>query len=474
MPSRPNPYYGSPDIYSSRSLAPGGRISGGESLALPLANLASTIAEVATYDPATDPRVIGARADKLKIDQARDASVAAGQERQMFNDPTIPLGDIASHALAYGHAKPEDAGKLALLAAAARGPAEGQNMDDALSSMGLYELAAGTPGGSTFNASTYGNRMKPTNVMENGAPKIVAAQDSYGSTPVLSEADRKGIMLGDLAASLTPIEQKQVVGANPPQRTPYNYIGPDGQGSTTDPSSVAGPGVTIYSGGVQAATPDGLTNGNKTNVQAAQLALKNFQDLVGMARGIAAKDPTLFGVTGEARRGVQEINQQLGNLRLMTGSKASDLDGIYQDTLAKMAANGIQVPGAAYDPNLSDIRKLSVLMRYAGAAALAGQQGRSVSNEDVKTFAGVVGDPGSWLSSQQSYLSGLDLMDKIAGQMSERNAAALGKAGAAAPAAAPAAPAAAPAGGPAVGTVEDGYRFNGGDPADKANWVKVQ
>jgi hypothetical protein len=54
MPVRPNPYYGSPDVYSSRGLAPSGSI-GGSSVALPLAQLASTIAEAATYDPKNDP-----------------------------------------------------------------------------------------------------------------------------------------------------------------------------------------------------------------------------------------------------------------------------------------------------------------------------------------------------------------------------------------------------------------------------------
>jgi hypothetical protein len=35
------------------------------------------------------------------------------------------------------------------------------------------------------------------------------------------------------------------------------------------------------------------------------------------------------------------------------------------------------------------------------------------------------------------------------------------------------APTAAPTGAPAVGTVMQGYRFKGGNPADKNNWEKV-
>jgi hypothetical protein len=460
---------------------------------LPLAQLASTIAEAATYDPKNDPRVIEARANKLKINQAADAATAARQERDMFNDPTIPLGDIASHALAYGHAKPEDAGKLALLAAAARGVAPGKSMDDALSGMGLYELASGTPGGSTFNASTYTSRMKPTEVLESGKPVLRAAQDSYGSTPVLSDANQKGLMLGNLAADaahpMSRAEQLAAVGAQPNHPDVYSYLGPNGEkGTTTDPAAYSKPGWMLYKATVQSADPNGLTTGVKTDVQKAQLGLQNFRDLVGMARSVATKDPTLFGVTGEARRFGQEVAQQLGNVKLMSsGEKAGSLDNAYQDAMAQMAANGITIPGMEkYDPNLSDIAKLSVLLRYAGAAALAGQQGRSVSNEDVKTFANVVGDPRSFLSSQQQYLSGLDLMDRIANNMAGRNAGALGDvaAGAATPpgAGAPAAPAAAPApapaapppaGGPQKGAIEDGYEFLGGDPANQANWRKV-
>lgn len=442
MPVRSNPYLGSADTYGSRNLTPT-YIPRSDSLALPLAQLASGILDAATYKPENDPRLLAAQADRLKIMNDRDKNIAMGQERSMLSDQTIPLGDIAAHAMGYGHMSPEDAAKVALVAQAARGAPEGVNMDDFLTASAPWELAAGRSGSATFPANTYATRKKPTEVRTDaGGVELVPAEDTTGRVPVLEESKVKGNMLGDLAASLTPEQQRQVVGANPTQRTPYNYIRSDGtQGSTLDPGSVAGPGTSIYTGQVQGTTPGSLTTPVKTDVQKADLAQKGFGDLLSMTREVAKKSPTLFGVTGNVRRIGQEVVQQLQNSKLMGAN--DNVDTAFSQVLDKAKQNGIVIPGLDhYDPALSDIVKLSTILTYNAAEVFANQQGRSVSDKDVTKFQKLVGNPESFLSSQQQFLSGLDLMENVLNLKQARTDAVLGRTPAAP---APSAPAASPA-----------------------------
>lgn len=450
MVSRSNPYFvGSPATYGSRGLTSFMPSRGGyDPLPSTLGQLVGGIIESSMYDRNTDPNVQAARLSKLKADQMQDSSTVMRQILPQVNDPTVPLGDIAANAMGYGHMPAEDVGKLMLTVNAMRGP-QGRDMDTSLSDAALMELAAGHSGGATFPASTYKERKAPTAIIaSNGQPQLVPAEDSYYEKPVLDKSKVEGTMLGDIAASLTPEQQRQAVGANPPQRTPYNYIRTDDkgniieQGSSTSPPT--GPNVSVYTGQVQPGTVGGLTKPVQGGLQQQNIAMENLRKVVGLARGIAQKDPTLFGVTGEARRLGQEAVQQIQNLGLMVGNEqATDLDSAYRNAVTQMERQGIKIPGInGYDPNLSDIRKISTLLSYLGPAALASQSGRDVSDRDVSRWNQFVGDPGSLLSSQQQYLSGLDLMDKVTGLIGDTNAAALGPAGThpAAPAPAPAAP----------------------------------
>lgn len=444
MPTRPNPYYTGADTYGSRNLTPAGGNLGGGAMALPLAQLAASIADAVTYKPENDPRLAEMRKTNQEIGNTRDRNVALGQERSMFDDPTIPLGDIASHAIGYGHMKPEEAGQLALLANAARGPKDGQSMDSALSDAGLYELAAGKPGGSTFNASTYGNRMKPINIMKDGAPTVVASQDSYGQTPVLSDADQKGVMLGDLAASLTDPEKKQVVGANPPQRTPYNYTGPNGQGSTIDPGSVAGPGVTIYGGNVNASTPGDLTKSVETGLQNRSVEEQRFGQMLDYAEGIGAKSgDSDFGLVGNAKRFAQDSLQQGKGVQQFLGAKPEEIDHRYSEAMQAAQAHGVDPKQFTFDPNLDKLGKIGTVLIFNAASIYANQNGRSVSDKDVALMKKFVGDPTQLMSSKAQYLNGLSTMRDLLGMSKQTTDGRLGApqpGGTPAPAAAPAAP----------------------------------
>jgi hypothetical protein len=448
MPSRANPYFvGNTNTYGSRSLSPGysGRSYGGASIATPLAELASGLIGAAAYDPATDLNRQNALKVGAELQRQKDMDLVRSQQAAVMNDPTVSLADIASSLVGYGRMPAEDAAKDIQLARAARGLGPDQTMDDALTEGALWEVAAGKTSGSTFPSTTFKERMAPTEVIENGAPVLRPAQDSYGAAPVLSKDKVTGTMLSALAADnlLSTEDRKQSVGARVPQETPYNYLRTDpvtGQvvesGSSTRPPS--GAGVTVYTGQVQPDNVGGLTTGVKSDVQKSNLSLQNFRNLIGVARTLSA-DPTVFGAAGNVRRFAQDAQQQIQNIGLLVGSKSTDLDGIYRDAIADAAAKGVDVSLlGGYDPNLSDIVKVSTLLRYAGASALAGQAGRSVSDADVRQFKGVAGDPTEWTSTQQKYVGGLDLMDSIATSMEGTNASALG--GAARPAA-PAAPA---------------------------------
>lgn len=404
--------------------------SGGSGVALPLAQMVSGIIEGANYDPSADLSRQNALkvADDLKRRGDRDTVLR--QQTQVFNDPTVSLGDIASSVLAYGGGDPEEAAKVALLANASRGPGEGANMDDHLASLAPMEIAAGRSSNSTFPASTYGTRHKQEKVMVGGVPRLMDAQDITDEAPVLNMGEQQGMMLGDLAASMSRPEKLAAVNAEPMQQTPYTVrdLG-TGAVSVTNSTGAMGPNRAIVNA-TGTSRDLGLPTAVRGDLIKSNLALDNFRNLIGMARGIATQDPTLFGATGEVRRFGQGVSEQIKNIGMMVGSNKSDLDGVFQDVLADAASKGIAIPGiGGYDPNLNDIVKLSVLLRYAGASALAGQENRSVSDTDIKQFAAITGDPSSVLSSQQGYLSGLDLMENIANRMGNTNAATMAPGG---------------------------------------------
>jgi hypothetical protein len=66
-----------------------------------------------------------------------------------------------------------------------------------------------------------------------------------------------------------------------------------------------------------------------------------------------------------------------------------------------------------FDPNLPALQTLSDLLVYSAASALAGQESRSVSDFDVKKVQGMVGDPRSFLMSQQKFLAKLETLGDI-------------------------------------------------------------
>jgi hypothetical protein len=265
--------------------------------------------------------------------------------------------------------------------------------------------------------------------------------------------------------------QQSFISAQPSQQTPRNYVSPAGaSGITMDGLTDAQSGEpipqgsSVFTGQVQTGDAAGLTTGSRTAAQARGQSLRDYQSLSSEVRSIGAQDPTLFGITGNVRRLGQNIVQQLENAQLL-GAGAGVSDALAQAEADIAAATNGQYDLKNFDPNLSDIEKLSTLLAYNGAAALADQSGRGLSDKDFNMFRKIIGDPTSFFSSQAAFLAGLDRLDK---QVEIRLKNTPGASGA------PAAPSSPPGSTPAVGTIEDGYTYIGGDPGSPESWQKAQ
>lgn len=176
-------------------------------------------------------------------------------------------------------------------------------------------------------------------------------------------------------------------------------VGPDGTVEMTQGQGVKLPTSTI-----------------SNNLQ-AQDSIDSYLRTSKELRSVAVADPTLFGATGNVRRFLQAAAGQADMLLQMAGKSdpnvTKDADTVFESVITDLSMAGVQDP-TLYDPNLTDIEKLSILAAYQAAAAIAGQEGRGLSNEDFQKFRTIVGDPTAWGSSQQAFVAGLNRLDRLA------------------------------------------------------------
>ena len=221
--------------------------------------------------------------------------------------------------------------------------------------------------------------------------------------------------------------QRQVLGANPSSSaaTPRNYVTADGRsGVTLDGVTDAAtgaplpPGSNVFTGQLQADDASGLRPSVITDMQRGEIALGDFNTTVDTLRDVAGQDESLFGVTGNIRRLAQGVGGQASALGQMLG--AESFGRVAQD----LARAGVSPE--YFDPNLNDVERLATLAAYQGASALAGQEGRGLSDKDFEMMRRTIGDPTAWLSTRESFLSGLDRVQALANQMAENRRRALG------------------------------------------------
>jgi hypothetical protein len=178
------------------------------------------------------------------------------------------------------------------------------------------------------------------------------------------------------------------------------------------------PDGTVQVGGDAGYDP---TNTMTTGLQQESKSLDNFTSLLGEAKNIAQTDPTIFGAAGTIRKWGQGFVQAANNMSLLMGGK--DLNEALTAAQAGLAANGFDasILSPKLDPALYEIESMANLLAYSAAEALAGQEGRSVSDMDVKYFQSIVGDPQALLMSQGAYISKLNFLERILARRIETN-----------------------------------------------------
>lgn len=267
----------------------------------------------------------------------------------------------------------------------------------------------------------------PENVLVNGAPVIMPREKAYGQRPVLPLAQEQGALAarasaqpGGLAALDRPSQQFIGV-AN--AGTPRNYVKDGVNFITNDGMTDARTGQPLPEGGYLAspqgsAKDVGINQTVQSGLQAADLARQRFKNMLNYTRNIAEKDPTLFGAAGVARNLVQEGVQLAGNVAQMIG--APDIRAA-QEKVRNLAIQSAGISPAIvsemFDPNLPAIVSAANLLAFQGAAALASQSGRDLSDRDLVIMRQVFGDPRSLLESRESFLAKLKTAEDIVDSM---------------------------------------------------------
>lgn len=282
-------------------------------------------------------------------------------------------------------------------------------------------------------------------------PRLVRRSEAVGEAPVLSLDQTRSVMFAQPQVQQDITDEQRAnfaLGGAPggATRAPDNYVLPDGSvvlsldGRTGINGEVIPPGARRVGIAAQDSAENiGLRPNVESGLQTSEVSRARFFDLSRQAREIAASDRTLFGPVGAARGAAQSAGQLLaGVTELFGGDVNAAIDGAYADMAQSGVSPGVLNDLFTFDPNLSDIQVLSTLLVYSGAAALAGQSGRDMSDRDVQIFKEIFGNPQGLFSSQQGFLARLNRAEAILSGQAQADADVRARGGA--PSATPRAP----------------------------------
>lgn len=274
-------------------------------------------------------------------------------------------------------------------------------------------------------------------------PTIARRADSYGKPASVQIGEQQGALatkvypnlLNDKTAENVPDAALKAVNAQPSRDNVYNYIVKNDDGTITQGRSLDGGKTDAVSnkplpanaqllspsnaGGAGSMLPPGGLDQSQANKLIPQRdALRQVIGLSQTLRGMAEKSPELVGPTGNMIRGTQDV-VDLGNSISSTFGDPKQFQDAYAKAVQDMQARGVKVPAImTNDPRASAMVKLNTILTYQAASALAGQQGRSMSDQDFDAAQKMVGTPDSWMHGPTNYINGLKTIEDYAtGQM---------------------------------------------------------
>jgi hypothetical protein len=400
----------------------------------PIAGALSNLFKAYASGPDEAKKVYEAEA-ALKLQRQRQGSEAVADMVSQYGTPNYDPRSLAS---VFARAA-MDPGKMAeyqrFLASNVNGATSPEANNAFVGAGGAYgSTAAGFREGEATkirqtrmnnDRQLYEFNNKPVTIGTATGPMIARQSDAYGQPAV----EDLGKVKGDYARramnqpggfDALPQSGRVFIGADKErQQTPRMYMSPSGERLVTyDGIHDARTGIPLPAGGslfnVQG-TPDqsGLRPNVQAELQNQNIANQRFRGLLDYTRNLAQADANNFGVTGIAKGLVQDSAQIAGNIA--QGLGYAGVQEAVNAVRQRATASGInpRILSGLFDPKLPALHTAADLLVYSAAQALAGQQGRNVSDRDVKIFKEIAGDPREWFGNQEKFLSKLDTMQQI-------------------------------------------------------------
>jgi hypothetical protein len=287
------------------------------------------------------------------------------------------------------------------------------------------------------NVERYKADNTPVNVMDPTAPsgyRTVSRSEALrvGAPQVLSNSDAEGKLKIENwnNKNLTP-EQQKAAGMLVPQDHLLNWdnIGPDGtiqKGRTVNGKTDVTTGLPlpptarVVSPGNAGTALGGPTGPDNQQMRDIRGKINANQELIGLTNAIEQRikaDPTIVGAAGNIQGLGQNAIAAARDAAMAVGKgKTADesLANIRSDALTKYGSGIVSLLPEMFKPSINELHTLHTIMVYKTAEALAGQEGRNLSDRDVAAARSAAGDPTAWSASSPQVLAQLQTIRNLA------------------------------------------------------------